>query len=244
MQSPAAPPKPVRSPRQRALATVAALAEVYPAACALDHRNPLELLVATILSAQTTDQRVNLTTPRLFSRLRSAADYAAVDPAELEELIHATGFFHNKARSLIGMGRVLCERFGGDVPDTMEGLTQLPGVGRKTANVILGVAFDKPGFPVDTHVTRLSNRLGLVTTSDPVKIEAQVCAMVPPREWTGLSLRLILHGRQVCQARLPRCEACVLESFCPSSRLRPLRRRRSAAPAARGPRPSPRARPR
>jgi endonuclease-3 len=226
------------------------LAADYPAACALGHNNPLQLLVATILSAQTTDQRVNLVTPALFARMPSAAAYAHADQGELEELIHATGFFRAKARSLIGMGQVLCEQFGGEVPDTMEGLTRLPGVGRKTANVILGVAFGKPGFPVDTHVIRLSNRLGLVRVQDPVKIEAEICRMVPPEEWTGLSLRLILHGRQVCLARRPRCEICVLESWCPSSSLRG----RPATPAAsgrgtgergaRGARTSPRGRPR
>ncbi|MGH7610397.1 MAG: endonuclease III [Candidatus Dormibacteria bacterium] len=219
-EGPAAQASGLRSPRQRALATVEALARVYPAACALRHESPLELLVATILSAQTTDERVNLTTPALFARLRTAADYAEVDPAELEELIHPTGFFRAKAKALIGMGTVLRDEFSGEVPKTMEELTRLPGVGRKTANVVLGVAFDVPGFPVDTHVTRLSNRLGLVKTTDPVKIEAQVCRMVPAREWTGLSLRLILHGREVCQARLPRCQICVLEAWCPSSTLR------------------------
>ncbi|MGA2872470.1 MAG: endonuclease III [Candidatus Dormibacteria bacterium] len=211
------------------MATVSALASVYPAACALDQRSPLELLVATILSAQTTDQRVNLTTPALFARMRTAADYASADPAELEELVHATGFFRAKARALIGMGQMLCQNFGGEVPDTMEGLTQLPGVGRKTANVILGVAFGKPGFPVDTHVIRLTNRLGLVRALDPVKIEAEVGRMVPPEEWTGFSLRLILHGREVCRARSPRCQVCVLEAWCPSSLLKGGR---PAVPAA------------
>ncbi|HEY6538640.1 MAG TPA: endonuclease III [Candidatus Dormibacteraeota bacterium] len=240
-----------RTPKQRAEATVAALAENYPAACALVHSNPLELLVATILSAQTTDQKVNQVTPALFARYRDAAGYAAADPAELEQLIHATGFFRAKSRSLIGMGQALCEHFDGQVPNTMEGLVRLPGVGRKTANVILGVAFDVPGFPVDTHVTRLTNRLGLVRVSDPVKIEREVCRMVPPKEWTGLSLRLILHGRQVCLARRPRCEVCILEAWCPASLLRPGRKPAGAAsgrgtPArgARGARPSPRGRPR
>ena len=243
-----------RTPRQRALATAAMLAQNYPAACALDHANPLELLVATILSAQTTDERVNRVTPALFARFPTAADYAGADPGELEELIHATGFFRAKARSLIGMGRVLCEKFAGEVPDTMEGLTSLPGVGRKTANVILGVAFDQPGFPVDTHVIRVSNRLGLVRVQDPVKIETEICRMVPPHEWTGLSLRLILHGRQVCVARRPRCEVCVLESWCPSSSLRagragratpkPATGRGTGAAGAPGVRPSPRGRPR
>ncbi|HVB13471.1 MAG TPA: endonuclease III [Candidatus Dormibacteraeota bacterium] len=240
-----------KTPRQRALATVATLAQNYPAACALDHADPLQLLVATILSAQTTDQKVNQVTPDLFARFPAAADYAGADPEELEKLIHATGFFRAKARSLIGMGRVLCDEFEGQVPDSMEGLTKLPGVGRKTANVILGVAFGKPGFPVDTHVIRLTNRLGLVRVQDPVKIEAEVCRMVPSLEWTGLSLRLILHGREVCLARTPRCQVCILESWCPSSSLRLGRKpkksstgRGSAASGARGARSSPRGRPR
>ena len=210
---------PPPSPRQRALAVVAALRGEYPAACALTHSEPLELLVATILSAQTTDERVNQVTPALFARLRTACDYAAVEPGELEELIHSTGFFRAKARSLIGMGRVLCEEFQGQVPQTMEELTRLPGVGRKTANVILGVGFGIPGFPVDTHVTRLTNRLGLARSQDPVKIETEVCEMVPAAEWTAFSLRLITHGRLVCTARRPRCEACLLVSWCPSSTL-------------------------
>ncbi|MHB8324902.1 MAG: endonuclease III [Candidatus Dormibacteria bacterium] len=208
-----------RRPRQRALAAVAALREEYPAACALTHANQLELLVATILSAQTTDARVNQVTPALFARMRSAGDYAQADPGELEGLIHSTGFFRAKARALIGMGGVLQGRFGGHVPQTMEGLTSLPGVGRKTANVVLGVGFGIPGFPVDTHVTRLANRLGLVSTQDPVRIEAEVCRMIPEAEWTGFSLRLITHGRLVCTARRPRCETCLLAGWCPSSTL-------------------------
>jgi endonuclease-3 len=232
--TPTSPKDLPHTPRQRALATVAALADVYPAACALTHTSPLELLVATILSAQTTDQKVNQVTPALFARYPDAASYASADPGELEQLIHATGFFRAKSRALMGMGKTLCEKFDGQVPDTMEGLTQLPGVGRKTANVILGVAFGKPGFPVDTHVTRLTNRLGLVRVQDPVKIEKEVCRMVPPEEWTGLSLRLILHGRQVCLARRPRCEACILESWCPSSLLRATGRSRNKPASGRG----------
>jgi endonuclease-3 len=205
---------------------VSALKESYPAVCALSHSNPLELLVATILSAQTTDERVNQVTPQLFRRMRTAAEYAGADQAELEELIHATGFFRSKARSLVGMGQALMERFDGEVPQTMEELVQLPGVGRKTANVVLGVGFGIPGFPVDTHVTRLANLLCLVRTTDPVKIEAKVCRMVPKEEWTGFSLRLIQHGRQVCVARRPRCALCPMSTWCPSavvSRQRPLR---------------------
>ena len=243
---------PPRTPRQRARATTAALAANYPAACALNHADPLQLLVATILSAQTTDQRVNQVTPALFARYPTPADYAGADPAELEALIHPTGFFRAKARSLIGMGQALCAHFEGRVPDTMEDLTQLPGVGRKTANVILGVAFGKPGFPVDTHVIRLSNLLGLVRVRDPVKIETEICRMVPPPEWTGLSLRLILHGRQVCLARRPHCEVCVLEAWCPSSLLKLGAKkppklasgRGTRAAGARAKRPNPRGRPR
>ncbi|NNM97522.1 MAG: endonuclease III [Candidatus Dormibacteraeota bacterium] len=206
-----------RTQRQRTLAAVAALRAKYPAACALTHSNPLELLVATILSAQTTDARVNQVTPALFVRMPTACDYAQADPAELEALIHSTGFFRAKARSLIGMGTVLCHEFQGQVPHTMSELTRLPGVGRKTANVVLGVGFGIPGFPVDTHVARLSNRLGLVKTRDPVKIETEVCRMVPAGEWTDFSLRLITHGRLVCTARRPRCELCGLATWCPSS---------------------------
>ncbi len=179
--------------------------------------------MATILSAQTTDERVNQVTPQLFRRMPRAADYAGADLAELEELIHPTGFFRSKARSLVGMGQALMDRFGGEVPRTMEELVLLPGVGRKTANVVLGVGFGIPGFPVDTHVTRLSNLLGLVRTRDPVKIEAQVCRMVPKEEWTGFSLRLIQHGRQVCVARRPRCQLCPMSGWCPSAAVSPRR---------------------
>ena len=206
-----------RTPRQRARAAVAALREMHPAVCALRHQTPLELLVATILSAQTTDERVNQVTPRLFQRCRSAADYRDIDPLELEEIVRPTGFFRAKARSLIGMGRVLTEEFAGEVPSSMEQLVRLPGVGRKTANVILGVAFGVPGFAVDTHVTRLTNLLGIVRTRDPLRIEREVCRMVPASEWTGFSLRLIAHGRAVCVARRPRCGVCPMRAWCPSS---------------------------
>ncbi|MHB1500225.1 MAG: endonuclease III [Candidatus Dormibacteria bacterium] len=209
-----------RTPRQRARVAVAALQLQYPAHCALHHQGPLELLVATILSAQTTDQRVNLVTPALFQRFRSAADYASADPFELEALIHSTGFFRAKARSLIGMGRALMEDFSGEVPTSMEGLTRLPGVGRKTANVILGVGFGIPGFPVDTHVARVTNLLGIVATRDPIRIESEVCRMVPASEWTDFSLRLIAHGRSVCVARRPRCQECPMRAWCPSAQCR------------------------
>jgi len=176
--------------------------------------------VATILSAQTTDRAVNLVTPTLFERYPTAADLAGADPSEVERLIKPTGFFRAKTRAIIRAARALVERYGAEVPRTLEELTTIPGIGRKTANVILGVAFDVPGFAVDTHVRRLTNRLKLVATRDPEKIERQVCAMVPPAEWTGLSLRLILHGRRVCLARRPRCEVCILNDFCPSSTVR------------------------
>lgn len=170
---------------------------------------------------------MNLVTPELFRRYPTAADLASADPAEVEKIIKPTGFFRAKTRSIISASRKLVELFGGEVPPRMEDLVLLPGIGRKTANVVLGAGFGIPGFAVDTHVTRLTNLLGLVSTRDPVKIEQQICSMVPPEEWTGLSLRLILHGRRVCVARRPRCEECILNDFCPSSRTR--RRRRQKA---------------
>jgi endonuclease-3 len=224
---PAKAPRAPRGARQRALLTVERLKPIYPAITELDHRNPFELLVATILSAQTTDRRVNEATPQLFKRYPTALDLAGADPAEVERLIRATGFFRSKTRAIIAAARVLVERFDGEVPRTIDELVTIPGIGRKTANVILGVGLDVPGFAVDTHVIRLSNRLALVATRDPEKIEAQVTNYVPPAEWTGLSLRLILHGRRVCVARRPRCEACVLNDFCPSSLVRPVQRRTS-----------------
>ena len=196
------------------------LAEEYPeAVCELDHRNPFELLAATILSAQTTDARVNMVTPTLFARYPDAPSLAAADPEELEDIIRSTGFYQNKAKSLIGMAQAVVERFGGEVPSALDDLVTLPGVGRKTGNVVRSVAFGLPGLPVDTHVGRLSRRLALTEQEDPVKVEKELCAMVPPKEWGDLSLRLILHGRRVCDAKAPRCGACVLESLCPSSRL-------------------------
>jgi endonuclease-3 len=216
-----------RGARIRAKLTVDRLRDLYPAATELLHQSPFELLIATILSAQTTDRSVNLVTPELFRRYPTAEDLAAAEPAAVESLIKPTGFFRLKARRIISASRKLVELFGGEVPPRMEDLVKVPGIGRKTANVILGAGFDIPGFAVDTHVIRLTNRLKLVSSRDPVKIEAQVCSMVPKEEWTGLSLRLILHGRRVCVARRPRCEECVLNDFCPSStvRPRPVRRR-------------------
>ena len=184
---------------------------------ALDHRNPYELLSATILSAQCTDERVNLVTPHLFARYPTPQDLAVAVPEEVEEIIRSTGFYKNKTRSLIGMATGVVERFGGEVPSAMADLVTLPGVGRKTANVLRSVAMDLPGLPVDTHVGRLSRRLGLTTETDPVKAELALNAMVPAKERGMFSLRLILHGRAVCVARRPRCGDCVLADFCPSA---------------------------
>jgi endonuclease-3 len=215
--------------------TVERLRELYAAATELVHQNPFQLLIATILSAQTTDRSVNLITPELFRRYPTAEDLAAADPAEIEKLIKPTGFFRAKTKRIIAASRKLVDLFGGVVPSTMEDLVKIPGIGRKTANVILGAGFGVPGFAVDTHVIRLTNRLGLVRTKDPVKIEYQVCSMVPKEEWTGLSLRLILHGRRVCDARRPRCEECVLNDYCPSSLTRPNRRLRTGRPIGEAP---------
>jgi endonuclease-3 len=194
---------------------------LYPDAhCALDFSNAFELLCATILSAQCTDKRVNLVTPSLFARYPHAAALAAAKPEELEEIIRSTGFFRSKAKSLIGMATGLMERHGGEVPADMEALTALPGVGRKTANVILGNAFGRnDGIVVDTHVTRLSNRLALTAESDAVRIEQALLPLFPQERWTMLSHLLIEHGRQVCDARKPRCGDCVLSDVCPSALL-------------------------
>jgi endonuclease III len=193
------------------------LAALYPEAhCELDFSSPLELLVATILSAQTTDKRVNLVTPVLFARYGTAAEYAAADRAEMEKIIQSTGFFRAKTTSLIGLGQALCERFGAEVPRRLRDLVTLPGVGRKTANVVLGNAFDVPGITVDTHFARLSRRFGWTTSTDPDKIEQEVGALFPRRDWTFLSHCLIWHGRRVCHSRRPACGACTLASLCPS----------------------------
>ncbi|MFN2569535.1 MAG: endonuclease III [Candidatus Dormibacteria bacterium] len=198
------------------------LAAEYPAPeCALIHRSPLQLLVATILSAQCTDERVNQVTPVLFARYPGAAELVGAGRAELEEVIRPTGFFHAKARAIQEMCQDVVTRYGGSVPMRMEELVTLRGVGRKTANVVLGVAFGTPGFPVDTHVTRLTHRLRLSAGTDPVAIEEDVCGMVPAEHWTDLGLRLILHGRRVCTARHPACARCVLNDLCPSADLGP-----------------------
>ncbi|HEX9260668.1 MAG TPA: endonuclease III [Acidimicrobiales bacterium] len=213
-----------RTPKGRARVVAGRLAEEYPdARCELDHRNPYELLAATILSAQCTDARVNMVTPVLFAKYPTPDDLAGADPVEVEDIIRSTGFYQAKTRSLLGMASGLIDRFDGEVPTRLEDLVTLPGVGRKTANVVRSVAFDLPGLPVDTHVLRLSKRLGLTVEEDPVKVEHELNAMVPASERGRFSLRMILHGRRVCDARKPRCEACVLADICPSARL-PQRR--------------------
>ena len=193
------------------------LAATYPDAhTELNFTTPLELLVATILSAQSTDTGVNLVTPTLFARYPTAADYAAADRDEMEKIIKSTGFFRAKTTSLIGLGQALCERFGGEVPRRLRDLVTLPGVGRKTANVVLGNAFGVPGITVDTHFGRLARRFGWTTSTDPDKVEQEVGALFPRKDWTYLSHLLIWHGRRVCHARRPACGACVVASLCPS----------------------------
>ncbi len=232
-----------RTPRGRARETAARLAVEYPGPakelCALRHDGPFQLLVATILSAQTTDERVNMVTPTLFTKYPTPADLAAADPGELEQIIHSTGFFRAKTRSLTGMAKGIEDRFGGQVPTRIEDLITLPGVGRKTANVVRSVAMDLPGLPVDTHVGRLSRRLGLTKETDPVKVEFDLNALLPAREWGAFSLRLILHGRRVCFSRKPNCADCVLNDFCPSAfrigtAVSPSARPRSRPPLAEG----------
>jgi len=180
----------------------------------LDHRTPLELLIATILSAQCTDRRVNQVTPALFAKYRTAKDYAGAVPSELEGMIRSTGFFKSKAKNLVACGRALAERFGGRVPQTMEELVTLPGVGRKTANVILGNAFGKPGVVVDTHVKRVSQRLGLTESDNPDRIEQDLQQLIPRSQWTSGSQSILLHGRYVCVARAPKCERCPIHADC------------------------------
>ena len=219
----AAAPKKKRlaPPSERAPAIYATLQQAYPdAKCALDHRNAYELIVATILSAQCTDKRVNMVTPALFERYPDARAMSVADPEILQEMIKSTGFFRNKTKSLLGMANAVVEQHGGDVPRTMAELVKLPGVGRKTANVVLGNAFGiDEGVVVDTHVSRLSNRLGLTRESDPVKIEQDLMALYPKQQWTMLSHLLISHGREICDARKPLCERCVVTQLCPSSRV-------------------------
>jgi endonuclease-3 len=215
-----------RTPKGRTVEVARRLAEEYPEAeCELNHGNAFELLVATILSAQCTDARVNMVTPTLFARYPTSRELAAADPAEVEEIIRSTGFYQNKTKNLIGMAQGLLDRFHGEVPTELDDLVTLPGVGRKTGNVVRSVAFSLPGLPVDTHVGRLAKRLGLSTQDDPVKLELELNRFLPPEEWGPFSLRTILHGRRVCDAKKPRCSECVLEDVCPASLL-PRRRTR------------------
>jgi endonuclease III len=210
-----------RGAKQRTAIVVERLGSEYPgnakALCALVHDSPFQLLTATILSAQTTDEMVNQVTPGLFARYPTPADLAHADPTDVEELVHATGFFRQKTKSIIGMANALEERFGGEVPTELDDLVTLPGVGRKTGNVIRSVAFDLPGLPVDTHVLRLTKRLQLTRETDPVKVELDLNGIVPAGERGALSLRLILHGRRICIARRPKCAECVLVDVCPSA---------------------------
>jgi len=210
------------NPKVQAKRVVVALETLYPDAdCALVHEGPFQLLAATILSAQCTDARVNLVTPVLFEKYPDAQAMAAAEPEELEEVIRSTGFFRAKARSLLGMATRLRDEYGGEVPRDLEALTSLPGVGRKTANVVLGTAFGLAvGVVVDTHVKRISFRLGLTERADPVRIERDLMAIIPQTEWVALSHRMILHGRQICLARKPWCSRCPLESFCPKVGVR------------------------
>jgi endonuclease-3 len=198
------------------------LQATYPDAhCELDFHSPLQLTVATVLSAQCTDKMVNKVTPALFRKYRTAADYAAADRAEMEAMIKSTGFFRAKTNSLISLGQALTERYGGEVPGKLADLVTLPGVGRKTANVVLGNAFGVPGITVDTHFGRLSRRFGWTAEEDPVKVEHEVGSLFDKRDWTGLSHRMIWHGRRICHSRRPACGACPLSKWCPSYGLGP-----------------------
>jgi endonuclease-3 len=204
--------------RARALKIAESLGTRYPVTrLPLKHRNPLQLLVATILSAQCTDAQVNKVTPALFARYKTAADFATAEMAELEDYIRPTGFYRQKARAIVRMARALEEKFGGTVPRTMEELLQLHGVGRKTANVILGGAFGRPGMVVDTHVRRISQRWGLTSNDDPAKIERDLMALLPKEAWSDFSLRVIYFGREICSAKRPRCPVCPLKRLCPSA---------------------------
>ncbi len=212
-----------RTPAGRARVTAARLADEYPGTakelCELDYETPWQLLVATVLSAQTTDERVNSVTPGLFAKYPGAADLAGANPDDVEALIRPTGFFRVKSKTVVAMANAVCERFACEVPTALEDLVTLPGVGRKTGNVVRSVAFGLPGLPVDTHVGRISRLLVLTTEKDPERVESDLCAMLPKNEWGPLSLRMILHGRRVCIARRPRCAECILADFCPSAVL-------------------------
>lgn len=207
-----------RGAKARAPQVVELLTQTYPhVECALVHDTPFELLTATILSAQTTDENVNKVTPELLAKYPTPEDLALADPEDVERIIHSTGYFRSKTRNVIGMAQALVDRFDGEVPRELEDLVSLPGVGRKTANVVRSVAFGLPGLPVDTHVGRLSRRLKLTNETDPVKAERELNRLVDPQEWGDFSLRLIQHGRLVCDARRPRCDRCVLAEICPSA---------------------------
>jgi endonuclease-3 len=206
-----------RENRNQARAIYRILTKTYPnVRCELDFKNPLELIVAVVLSAQCTDKRVNQITPALFKKYKRAKDYAKAPLPEIEEFIYSAGFYHAKARHLQGLGRKLVEDYGGEVPNRIEDLVSLPGVGRKTANVVLGHAFGIPGITVDTHFGRLSRRFHWTTSMDPVKVEHEVGALIPEREWTNLSQRMIWHGRRICHSRKPACGACPVAKICPS----------------------------
>lgn len=214
-----------RTPAARSREIERRLVEIYPVAiCELTHANAFELLAATILSAQCTDVRVNMVTPALFKKYPTPKKLAAANVADVEELVRSTGFFQTKARNLVGMAQNVMERFGGEIPVDLEDLITLPGVGRKTANVLRSVVYDLPGLAVDTHVGRLSRRLGLTTEEDPVKVERVLNDFLPPEQWGGFGLRLILHGRRVCDAKKPKCDICELEDICPST-LMPTRKK-------------------
>ena len=203
--------------RKNARAIYRILAKTYPEICCeLDFKNPLELIVAVVLSAQCTDKRVNQITPALFRKYKKAKDYAGAPLPEIEEFIYSAGFYHAKARHLKGLGKKLVEEFSGEVPSTLKELITLPGVGRKTANVVLGHAFDIPGITVDTHFGRLSRRFEWTTAMDPVKVEFEVGELIPQKEWTNLSQRMIWHGRRICHSRKPACGACPVAKICPS----------------------------
>jgi len=203
--------------RKEARAVYRILSKTYPEIrCELDFKNPLELIVATVLSAQCTDKRVNTITPALFKKYKTAKAYAGADIHQLEELVYQTGFYRAKARHIKGIGIKLLEEFNGEVPSTLEELITLPGVGRKTANVVLGHAFDIPGITVDTHFGRLSRRFGWTKEMDPVKVERIVGELIPQKEWTNLSQRMIWHGRRICHSRKPACGACPVAKMCPS----------------------------
>lgn len=211
-------PRP-RGYKHRSQIVLERLIELYPEVkCALDHKNPYELLVATILSAQCTDERVNMVTPKLFEKYPSPVELASARIADVEKLIHSTGFYRNKAKNLVGMAQSVVANFDCEIPTSRDDLVTLPGTGRKTANVIRAEAFNLPGLPVDTHVTRLSNRLKLTNQSDAVKIEFELMDVIPEDQWGGFSLRLIEHGRKICDARKPKCGECILNDICPTAK--------------------------